>query len=187
MRSFLDNLEAEMAFRIMIVGAGGIGGYLAAKLCRVCDDMVLIARGANLTAIQKDGLTLIDCGQRTVVHPALVTDKPADAGMVDAVLLCTKGYSLNEALDSAAPCIGPKTLLVPTLNGINTHIRIAARAKSGVAADGCIYVFSRVVAPGVVEKTGEYQRFFLGIPGKSQAQSPKALLTLRDLLLKAGG
>jgi len=175
-----------MGFGIMVMGAGGIGGYLAGRLCGVCGGVTLVARGAQLAAIQRDGLTLVDRGEKTVVHPARVTDKPAETGVADAILLCVKGYSLASALDSVAPCVGPDTLIIPTLNGINTHRRIRERLPAGIAADGCIYVFSRVTAPGVVEKTGDVSRFLIGIPGKTAAQSPQSLLTLCDLINRAG-
>lgn len=172
--------------KIMIVGAGGIGGYLAALLCRKCDDITLIARGKQLDTIREHGLTLISDEERFTVHPALCTDKPAEAGIQDVILLCTKGYGLAAAVDQVAPCVGPDTLLIPFLNGINTHARIAGRLNRGLALDGCIYVFSRIIEPGVILKTGSLNRLCMGIPGKSANEQPAALYALLDLMLQSG-
>ncbi len=172
--------------KIMIVGAGGIGGYIAGMLCRKNSDITLVARGAQLAAILEKGLTVIDGDMRFTVHPALCTDKPSEAGVQDAILICTKGYGLKEALDQIRPCVGPDTLLIPLLNGVNTHKRIAAQLNTGVALDGCIYIFSRIVAPGTIQKDGPLNRICMGIPGKSAAESPAMLTALRDMLTQSG-
>ncbi len=175
-----------MQLKIMIVGAGGIGGYLAAKLCSKYDSITLVARGAQLAAIRERGLTLVDEGTSSTVTPALCTDNPAEAGIQDAILLCTKGYGLEEAVREVQPCIGPNTLLVPMLNGVNTHARVRSYAQSGIALDGCIYVFSRIIAPGVIEKTGPIIRVLLGLPGVSAAKMPNSVHTLCRMLNVSG-
>ncbi len=172
--------------KIMIVGAGGIGGYLAAKLCARYDSITLVARGAQLAAIRERGLTLVDEGTSSAVTPALCTDNPAEAGIQDAILLCTKGYGLNEAVREIRPCIGPNTLLVPMLNGVNTNARVRSYAQSGLALDGCIYVFSRIIAPGVIEKTGPIIRVLLGLPGVPAAKQPELVHTLCRMLNESG-
>lgn len=172
--------------KIMIVGAGGIGGYLAAKLSRKYGDITLVARGAQLNAIRENGLTLVDNEERFTVRPALCTDNPSEAGEQDAILLCTKSYGLQAALNQVRPCIKPDTLLIPMLNGVNTHQRIAAWMEKGIALDGCIYVFSRIIAPGVIEKGGALNRICMGIPGKKASEQPQTLFKLRDMLNDSG-
>ncbi len=172
--------------KIMIVGAGGIGGYLAAKLCAKYDGITLVARGAQLAAIREQGLTLVDEGTSFTVSPALCTDNPAQAGIQDAILLCTKGYGLEGAVRQVQPCIGPNTLLVPMLNGVNTHERVRSYAQLGIALDGCIYVFSRITAPGVIEKTGPIIRVLLGVPGVPAAKAPESMRTLSRMLNESG-
>ncbi len=174
-----------MQYKIMIVGAGGIGGYLAGKLCANYD-ITLVARGAQLAAIRENGLTLVDEGTSSTVFPALCTDNPMEAGVQDAILLCTKGYGLEEAIRQVAPCVGPHTLLVPVLNGVNTHARIRQYAKSGIALDGCIYVFSRIIAPGVIEKTGPIIRLLFGVPGIPAQQAPESVHMLCRMLNESG-
>ena len=175
-----------MLLKVMIVGAGGIGGYIAAKLCAKFGDVTLVARGTQLAAIRERGLTLVDEGVSSTVTPALCTDNPAEAGIQDAILLCTKGYGLEGAVREVQPCIGPHTLLVPLLNGVNTHERVRKYAQSGIALDGCIYVFSRIIAPGVIEKTGPIIRVLLGLPGVPAVKQPEPVYTLCQMLKESG-
>lgn len=171
---------------IMIVGAGGIGGYLAAKLCANYGNITLVARGAQLKAIRERGITLVDDGTSSTVFPALCTDDPREAGVQDAILLCTKGYGLEEAVRQVQPCIGPNTLLIPLLNGVNMHRRIRQYTNSGIALDGCIYVFSRITSPGVIEKTGPIIRLLMGVPGVPAANAPASMHTLCRMLNASG-
>ncbi|HMO59966.1 MAG TPA: 2-dehydropantoate 2-reductase N-terminal domain-containing protein, partial [Roseiflexaceae bacterium] len=65
--------------KIAIIGAGAIGGYLAARLAHAGTSVTVIARGANLVAIRNDGLRLYENGNELVVRPD-VTDDPVAAG-----------------------------------------------------------------------------------------------------------
>lgn len=149
--------------RIMIVGAGGVGGFLAAYLARRADvNLTIIARGGHLAAIREKGLTLKDADGTFTVCPALATDDPAAAGIQDAVLLCTKSYGLLEAAKAAIPAIGPNTLVIPLLNGVDAAEQIAPILPPCLLSEGCIYVFSKIIAPGVIERTGSFGRLLMG-------------------------
>lgn len=171
--------------KIMLVGAGGIGGYLTAKLClQYAADITLIARGAQLQAIREKGLTLIEPGATNTVYPSMCTDKPEEAGIQDAIFFCTKSYGLKQALLQVAPCVGAHTLLIPLLNGISARNLIKEHLKAGIAMSGCIYIFSQIVEPGVIKQTGDVRRVCMGL-SKSEGKAPEALYTLRDMLLNA--
>ena len=174
-----------MQYNVMIVGAGGVGGYLAAKLSKTLPGVTLLSRGTQLAAIRERGLTLVDDGQSATVYPNC-TDNPEEAGLQDAILFCTKGYGLKEAVEQIRPCVGPNTLLIPLLNGINTHQRIRQYIGTGIVLDGCIYVFSRITSPGVIEKTGSIGRLVMGVPGTLEKDAPESLHTLCELLRESG-
>ncbi|MDL2257936.1 ketopantoate reductase family protein [Eubacteriales bacterium OttesenSCG-928-K08] len=175
--------------KIMIIGAGGVGGYIAGRLAyEFPNEITLIARGNQLEAIKKNGLTIIeDNNQGYSVHPALCTDEPEQAGLQDVIFVCTKSYGLDAAIEQIKPCIGPDTLLLPLLNGISARRVIRSHTKSGVALDGCIYIFSQIDAPGVIRKVGSVCKVFMGIA--PEETNTKALETMRMLcdMLCAGG
>lgn len=169
--------------KVMIVGAGGVGGYLCAMLSRLNPDITLVARGRQLEAIQEKGLTLrLDEGQFTL-RPSLCTDKPQDAGEQDAVFLCVKGYGLEEAVKQIIPAVGAHTLVVPLLNGVDTSKRISALLPQGKICDGCIYIYSRVLEPGVILRSGGLNHVVMGLPDNRQDPD---LLRLAQLLTLAG-
>ncbi len=174
-----------MQYKVMIVGAGGVGGYLTAKLAQAFSGVTLLSRGTQLAAIRERGLTLVDDGQSATVYPNC-TDIPEEAGLQDAILFCTKGYGLKAAVEQVRPCVGPNTLLIPLLNGVNTHQRIRQYIDTGIVLDGCIYVFSRITSPGVIEKTGSISRVIVGVPGTLSKDAPESLHTLCALLRESG-
>ena len=76
-----------MSMRIAIIGAGGVGGFLAHRLVRAGTEVAILARGAHLAAIRAEGLTLADdhAGEETV-RPALATDRGEARERIDALL-----------------------------------------------------------------------------------------------------
>ncbi len=105
--------------KICVYGAGAIGGFIAARLARAGEDVTVIARGAKLAAMTRNGLRLISdaSGDDFTVHPA-VTEDPAEAGPQDAVILAMKAHSLPGVAPLLAPLLGPETVVVPAVNGV---------------------------------------------------------------------
>jgi len=94
--------------RIAIVGAGAIGGYLAARLIRSGAPVTVIARGANLAAIRGAGLTLrLPDGSEETARPELATDDLASAGPHDVVIVAVKGQQLAALAPTLGPLLSP--------------------------------------------------------------------------------
>jgi 2-dehydropantoate 2-reductase len=179
--------------KICIYGAGAIGGYLGAELARAGSDVTLVARGAHLAAMKRDGLTLLAGDERRVV-PVRCTDDPAEAGPQDYVVLAVKAHTVAPALDSLRPLLGPDTAVVTAQNGIlwwytyglagplaNRHLESADpggriwRALGPQRAIGCVvYPSCEIVAPGVVRHLGG-NRFMLGEPDGTRSARVVAL------------
>ncbi len=103
--------------KICIFGAGAIGGHGAALMARAGHDVTLIARGSQLDAIRKKGLTFIGKDERFTV-PVRAVETPEEAGAQDVVVLTVKAPSLAEVGGRLAPLLGPETPIVAALNGI---------------------------------------------------------------------
>ncbi len=103
--------------KICVYGAGAIGGYFGARLARCGHDVTLIARGPHLEAMRKNGLRLISAGDDFTVHP-LCTDKPAEAGHQDYVIVTLKAHSVPAVAERMKPLLGPDTAVVPAVNGV---------------------------------------------------------------------
>lgn len=103
--------------KICVYGAGAIGGYVAARLAHAGIDVTVIARGAKLEAIRKNGLTLLSDAGDITTSPA-VTEDPAEAGTQDYVIIAMKAHSVPGVAHKMAPLLGPETAVVPAVNGV---------------------------------------------------------------------
>jgi 2-dehydropantoate 2-reductase len=102
---------------ICVVGAGAIGGWIAARLALAGNDVSLVARGETLDAIDTQGLRLTDGGDTRCTAVRTGSD-PAELGVHSVVVIALKAPALPEIARSLAPLIGPETQIVPMLNGV---------------------------------------------------------------------
>jgi 2-dehydropantoate 2-reductase len=136
--------------RIVIVGAGGVGGFFGAKLARAGDDVTLVARGAHLTAIQRQGLTIRSTIEGEYVAKPVAVDDVRGLPPADAVIVAVKSFDTDAALDRVRPVVGPDTPVLTLQNGIEGPERIDAVLGPGHALGGAAYVFATIEAPGVI-------------------------------------
>lgn len=140
--------------RVAVLGAGGIGGYFGGRLAEAGIDVTLIARGAHLAEIQRNGLTLMaPDGQESVV-PVPAVAEPIDLGVADAVLICVKTWQLPEALAGMAPLVGPQTALVTLQNGVDAPHQVAEAWGQQAVLPGLAKIFADIDGPGRVRHLG---------------------------------
>ncbi|ALG82170.1 2-dehydropantoate 2-reductase [Halanaeroarchaeum sulfurireducens] len=144
-----------------IYGAGGVGGYLGARLADAGHDVTLIARGDHLAALQSEGLRVDSvAGDTSVDVPA--TDDPASVGPVDYVVFTVKAYDTHDAAADLDPLVGPETTVLSFQNGVDNERWLAEEVGESHVAGGVAYIFSTIASPGVVEHTGGPARFVFG-------------------------
>jgi 2-dehydropantoate 2-reductase len=102
---------------ICVVGAGAIGGWIAARLALAGNDVSVVARGETLQAIDAEGLLITDRGDTRCVAVATATD-PSSFGVHDVVVLAVKAPILPQIAPGLEGLIGPETQIVPMLNGV---------------------------------------------------------------------
>ena len=172
--------------KILIVGIGGVGGYLGGLLARAYqgnDDIEIyfLSRGQNLSKIKSDGIRVLDDGNEFTAHPDLVSDNINDFGLVDYTLICTKTYSLPDIAQQIAPCIGDSTVLIPLQNGVNSRDILLKFFPSNLITHGCVYLVSRLESPGLIQKKGQVGSLFFGL---SNMQDDR-LQALKEILVNA--
>jgi 2-dehydropantoate 2-reductase len=167
--------------RIAIIGAGGVGGYLAGRLIAAGVETALLARGRHLEAMRARGLTLREPEGVSVHRPAALSDDPAALGKADAVVVAVKGQDLA-GLD-LAPMVGPQTVVLPLLNGVEAHRRLDAALGAGRSLIGVARISATITAPGEVTRHSGWARFEIGEP--DGARTPR--LTALAEALTAGG
>ena len=188
--------------KICIVGAGAIGGYVAAKLALAGASVTVIIRGANLAVVKARGLKLIEAGTEHVVNNLVATDKMGEAGVQDLVILAMKAHQVTPVANQLAPLLGPDTTIVTMQNGIPWWYfqkhggefegrRIESVDPAGVIAAhipierviGCVvYPACEMVAPGIIHHL-EGNRFPVG---ELDGAETSRVAAIAELFKKAG-
>ena len=189
--------------RICVFGAGAIGGYVAAKLAKAgTADVSIVARGAHLAAIERDGLRLIERGSMITAPSIRATGDAAELGPQDYVFLTLKAHSVAGALDQIAPLLGRETAVVTAQNGVPwwyfyrhggalEGTRLASVDPQGTIWDRIdparvigtvVYVAAEVEGPGVI-RHAEGDRCSLGEPSGERTER---IARLFEALVAAG-
>ncbi|WP_245492257.1 2-dehydropantoate 2-reductase, partial [Mesorhizobium sp. M4A.F.Ca.ET.020.02.1.1] len=95
--------------RIAMMGAGGIGGYVGARLAELGGEVSFIARGAHLQAMRQSGLRIQSDLGNILLSNVSASDAPADIGPVDLVIFAVKLYDSEKAAATLGPLIGGNT------------------------------------------------------------------------------
>eukprot|EP00976_Prorocentrum_cordatum_P091772 1188656-Prorocentrum_minimum.AAC.3 len=164
-------------YRVCIYGAGGVGGYLAARLSEKGVDVTVIARGEHLSAIRETGLLLTSvAGDYKASVKA--TDTTSEVGIVDLIIVCCKSWQgfgesaftensqrklprgISEILNVAdvattlPPMVGDNTIVVPTQNGVEAPERLARVVGKERVLGGYMRIMALIQAPGHVVHNG---------------------------------
>lgn len=163
--------------RIVIVGAGGVGGYFGARLAAAGDAVAFVARGSHGDAIRARGLAVRSPLGDVTVAPATVVDDVAGHGPADAVVVAVKMYDLAGAAALLPPLVGPHTLVVPLQNGIEAEDLLEPGLPDGAVAGALCQIAVHIEAPGVIRHGGDFARVIVGARHPGQEPRIAALLS----------
>ncbi len=167
--------------KVCVFGAGAIGGHLAVRLARGGADVSVVARGAQLAAIQRNGLKVVTSDGEFDASVRASAD-PAELGPQDAVLVTVKAPALPEVAAAIAPLLGPDTPVAFVMNGIpwfyfhaiggalegqrlpkiDPGDALWRKVRPDRALAGVVYAASAVIRPGVIELENPNSRVVLG-------------------------
>jgi 2-dehydropantoate 2-reductase len=187
--------------RICVVGAGAIGGLLAAKLARAGEAVSVVARGAQLAAIRSQGLTLIEAREAFTERVA-ASDRIAELGPQDLLVLAVKAHQLAAVARDLAPALGPNTRLLTAQNGVpwwyffkhggpHEGRRLESVDPGGVIAEhlpvdrvvaSVVYPSAEVERPGVIRHI-EGDRFTLA---EIDGAKSERILAVSEAFTRAG-
>lgn len=168
--------------RIVVVGAGGVGGYFGARLQVSGADVAFIARGAHLEAMRTSGLRIESPEGDLHLPRVTVSDDPACIGPADVVLLTVKMYDLEAAAAQLAPLIGPDTVVVTLQNGVEAVDIVARHVGKDHVAGGVAYVAAVIAEPGLIRHTSLGTLIF----GEHDGRRSARLVALEDACRRAG-
>jgi 2-dehydropantoate 2-reductase len=171
------------ALRIVIMGSGGVGGYLGGRLAAAGGEVTFIARGAHLRAILDHGLRVRSARGDVDLRPARATDDPASIGPVDLVLFAVKLYDTETAAAAIGPLLGPQTGVVTFQNGVDAPEVLARSLGPGRAIGGVAKIAAVVAEPGLIRHTGTMASFVIG---ELDGARSERIAALADALGAAG-
>ena len=131
--------------RTLFVGAGATGGYFGGRLAEAGKDITFLVRPGRRAVLDQRGLRIKGPGGETVSHPKLITADAVD-GAYDLVVLAVKSYALEQALADMTPAVGPRTVIVPLLNGMR-HIDVLTGAFGAERTWGGVCLIEATVDP----------------------------------------
>lgn len=149
--------------RIAILGAGGVGGYDGAVLSRSGNEVQLLARGAHLDAIRRDGLRISEADGSTWVARVTATDDPTALRGARLVVVSVKSYDLDAIGPVAADLARHGATVVPLLNGVEAAERLEHLGVPRQALlDGLTAISAERTGPGQVSRKSPFNRVVVG-------------------------
>jgi 2-dehydropantoate 2-reductase len=161
--------------RIVIIGAGGMGGYFGGLLAKAGEEVMFLARGTQLEALRSHGLTVKSRLVGTFSLSVQATNDLQEIGPVDLVLFSVKTYDTEAASQGLRHVIGPETVVLPIQNGIDAAERLSGEAGRQRLVGGLAYVASHIEAPGVIAQTGGPGRIEIGELTGGQSERTRRL------------
>ncbi len=147
--------------RVLILGTGGIGGYIGAKLWNAGHDVTFLARGSHLDAMRQHGLTL-ESPDGMIVAGGIFTDSLLNLAPFDLILCSVKSHDTREAASMCLQAVHKETMILTVQNGVeNTDILSEVFGRERVLG-GIALIFSTISAPGTVHHHGGTTKFKTG-------------------------
>ena len=140
--------------RILVLGAGGTGGYFGGRLAQAGVDVTFLVRPARAAQLDSEGLVIrspLGDASFPVAHvtadalPALAAEQP-----FDLVILSCKAYDLDSAIEAIAPAVSSRTTVLPILNGLRHYAALDARFGRDAVLGGLCFISATKAADGAV-------------------------------------
>jgi 2-dehydropantoate 2-reductase len=158
----MSNITKNTEMRILVVGAGAVGGYFGGRLAQAGRDVTFLVRPKRAEQIQAQGLRILSprYGDFTV-RPKVITAAQI-ASPYDVIFLSVKSYNLTGAIDDFASAAGPRTVIIPVLNGMRHIDVLTERFGKDAVLGGVCYVATEMDSEGRIIQLADFQSFDYG-------------------------
>lgn len=140
--------------RIAVFGSGAVGGYFGGRLAEAGEDVVFIARGEHLAAMQARGLRITSTKGDATIAPARAERDPAAVGPVDLVLVGVKAWQVPDAAAAMRPLVGGSTMVLPLQNGIEAPRELGDALGTLPVLGGYCRLLAHLAGPGRIHHMG---------------------------------
>ena len=158
--------------RLLMLGAGGVGGYFGARLQEGGADVTFLVRPKRAEILRERGLRIHGAAGELQIKPKLVISGESASKYFDAVIVSCKAYDLDDSIATIRPYVGPNTLVVPLLNGMKHLEMLDAAFGTQRVLGGLAQVSTTIDANGDIKQFTDVQNIFYG--ARSHSQHPIA-------------
>jgi 2-dehydropantoate 2-reductase len=159
--------------RLLVLGAGAIGGYFGGRLAEGGADVTFLVRGQRREQLRRDGLRVDSPLGNLELPVQTVTAEELRPGY-DLVLLTCKAYDLDSAMDAVAPAMSGSCAVVPMLNGIAHLERLDERFGRASVMGGTCMINATLQKDGVIRHAAPLQRLVFGERDRSASVRAQA-------------
>lgn len=169
--------------RIVVVGAGGVGGYFGGRLANAGHQVTFVARGRHLAAIKENGLLVHSALGDFRTPGELAVASVAEAGPADVVLVAVKLWDTEDVAAQLRPLVDGGAKVISLQNGVEKDDELAKHIPAGAIVGGACYISAFIDKPGVVVHHGTMQKLTFGEYDGTESPITRQLL---DACLAAG-
>jgi 2-dehydropantoate 2-reductase len=163
--------------RILVLGAGAIGGYFGGKLLAAQRDVTFLVRPARAAQLRQHGLVIRSAYGNVSIPAAPTVTADALSEPFDLILLSAKAYDVDSAIDSLAPAVGPTTLVLPLLNGMRHIDLLTARFGAEHVLGGLAIIAVTLDPDGTIVHLDKLQDFVCGELGGARTTRSEAVVS----------
>lgn len=160
--------------RILVVGAGAVGGYFGARLQEAGRDVNFLVHSRQAETLRAQGLRIVSPFGDATIQPRLLLANGV-AGTYDLILLCVKAYSLDAAMNDFAAGVGPETIILPLLNGMRHLDLLARRFRDHNVIGGVCLIVAEMDKDSRILQLTKTQELVYGERGGEQSARIEAL------------
>lgn len=147
--------------RILVLGAGGVGGFFGGRLVEKGEDVTFLVRSKRKKQLEERGLVIRSVNGDFSFQPKLITKEDQTAPF-DVILFSTKSYHLNEAIQDLKPFVGESTVIIPLLNGI-AHVSLLQKEfGEEKVIGGLCFIETTLNNQGEIVQTSAANRLMFG-------------------------
>ena len=150
---------------ILIMGSGGVGGFIGSRLVETGHDVTFVARGPHLHAIRDHGLCMLSETGTRQIHHVNAIERPEEANApLDLIIFAVKCYDTQPAAKLLRPAIADHTAVLTLQNGIDSVPTLSSILGAQHVIGGATWLTAHIAEPGVIEYQDAMVRAAIGEP-----------------------
>jgi 2-dehydropantoate 2-reductase len=157
--------------RILVVGAGAVGGYFGGRLVQAGRDVTFLVLPKQVERMQAQGLRILSPTHGDFTARPKVITAAQIVSPYDVIFLSVKSYNLAGAVDDFAPAVGPRTVIIPVLNGMHHIDVLIERFGKDAVLGGVCFVYTEIDSQGRIIQLNDFQSLTYGeLDGKKTSR-----------------